>query len=152
MAFTGNYVTNTYKNGLNTGLFDLGTGTTQVFKIALYTNEATLNATTPGYTYTQAFQGEVLMPFGSGYTAGGKILTISQVPTVGSSGTTSYYSFANVSWSAAITARGALIYKYDGSTNPAMIVLDFGSDKISTTTFTVQFPAATNTTAIIRIS
>ena len=145
MPFTGNYATNTYKNGLNTGSFNLGTGTTQVFKIALYTNAATLDYTTTGYTST----GEVSA---SGYTAGGQVLTISQVPTVGSSGTVSYYSFANVSWSGAITARGALIYKYDGSSNPAMIVLDFGSDKVSTTTFSVQFPAATNTTAIVRIS
>ena len=145
MAFTGNYITNVYKNGLNTGSFNLGTGTTQVFKIALYTNAATLDSTTTGYTTS----GEVT---DAGYTAGGQILTVSQVPTVGSSGTTSYYSFSNVSWSGAITARGALIYKYDSSSNPAMIVLDFGSDKVSTTTFSVQFPAATNTTAIVRIS
>jgi len=145
MPFTGNYTTNTYKNGLNTGTFNLGSGTTQVFKIALYTNAASLDYSTTAYTTN----GEVSA---SGYTAGGQILTISQVPTVGSSGTTSYYSFSNVSWSGAITARGALIYKYDGSSNPAMIVLDFGSDKISTTTFSVQFPAATNTTAIIRIA
>ena len=145
MPFTGNYVTNTYKNGLNTGSFNLGTGTTQVFKIALYTNSASLDYSTTAYTTT----GEVVA---SGYTAGGSTLTISQVPTVGSSGTTSYYSFSNVSWSGAITARGALIYLSNGGTNPAMIVLDFGSDKTSTTTFSVQFPAATNTTAIIRIS
>ena len=145
MPFTGNYVTNTYKNGLNTGSFNLGTGTTQVFKIALYTNSASLDYSTTAYTTT----GEVT---DAGYTAGGSTLTISQVPTVGSSGTTSYYSFSNVSWSGAITARGALIYLSNGGTNPAMIVLDFGSDKTSTTTFTVQFPAATNTTAIIRIS
>jgi hypothetical protein len=145
MAFTGNYSTNVYKNGLNTGSFNLGTGTTQVFKIALYTNAATLDATTTGYTTS----GEVT---NAEYSAGGQVLTISQVPTVGSSGTVSYYSFANVSWSGAITARGALIYQYDGATNPAMIVLDFGSDKVSTTTFNVQFPAATNTTAIVRIS
>ena len=145
MPFTGNYVTNTYKNGLNTGSFNLGTGTTQVFKIALYTNSASLDYSTTAYTTT----GEVT---DAGYTAGGSTLTISQVPTVGSSGTTSYYSFSNVSWSGAITARGALIYLSNGGTNPAMIVLDFGSDKTSTTTFSVQFPAATNTTAIIRIS
>ena len=145
MPFTGNYVTNTYKNGLNTGTFNLGTGTTQVFKIALYTNSASLDYSTTAYTTT----GEVT---DAGYTAGGSTLTISQVPTVGSSGTTSYYSFSNVSWSGAITARGALIYLSNGGTNPAMIVLDFGSDKTSTTTFSVQFPAATNTTAIIRIS
>jgi hypothetical protein len=152
MPFTGNYVTNTYKNGLNTGAFNLGTGTTQTFKIALYTNEASLDATTTSYTST----GEVVA---SGYTAGGSTLSISTVPTVDSGSTTSYYSFANVSWPAslslppvALTARGALIYLANGTTNPAMIVLDFGSDKTSTTTFSVQFPAATNTTAIIRIS
>jgi hypothetical protein len=145
MAFTGNYATNTYKNGLNTGTFNLGTGTTQVFKIALYTNAATLDYQTTAYTTT----GEVSA---TGYTAGGETLTITQVPTVGSSGTTSYYSFANVTWSGSFTARGALIYKYDGSANPAMIVLDFGSDKTSTGTFEVQFPAVNNTNAIVRIS
>lgn len=145
MAFTGNYATNTYKNGLNTGTFDLGTGTTQVFKIALYTNSASLDYQTTAYTAT----GEVSA---TGYSAGGEILTISQVPTTGSTGTVSYYSFNNVTWTGAFTARGALIYKYDGSANPAMIVLDFGSDKTSTSTFTVTFPAATNTAAIVRIS
>jgi len=145
MAFTGNYATNTYKNGLNTGTFNLNTGTTQVFKIALYTNSATLDYQTTAYTTN----GEVSA---SGYSAGGEILTISQVPTTGSSGTVSYYSFSNVTWTGAFTARGALIYKYDGSANPAMIVLDFGSDKTSTSTFTVTFPSATNTSAIVRIS
>jgi hypothetical protein len=145
MAFTGNYVTNTYKNGLNTGTFNLGTGTSQVFKIALYTNSASLDYQTTAYTTT----GEVSA---SGYTAGGSTLTISQVPTTGSSGSVSYYSFSNVSWTGAFTARGALIYLANGTTNPAMIVLDFGSDETSTTTFQVQFPAATNTTAIVRIS
>lgn len=145
MAFTGNYATNTYKNGLNTGTFNLGTGTTQVFKIALYTNAATLDYQTTAYTTT----GEVSA---TGYTAGGETLTITQVPTVGPSGTTSYYSFADVTWSGSFTARGALIYKYDGSDNPAMIVLDFGSDKTSTGTFEVQFPTADNANAIVRIS
>jgi hypothetical protein len=145
MAFTGNYATNTYKNGLNTATFDLGTGTSQTFKIALYTNTATLDATTTAYDAT----GEVSA---TGYTAGGETLTVSQVPTTGSSGTISYYSFDNVSWSGSFTARGALIYKYDGSANPAMVVLDFGNDKTSTGTFQVQFPTADNTNAIVRIS
>lgn len=145
MSFTGNYVTNTYKNGLNTGTFNLGTGTTQVFKIALYTNSATLDYQTTAYTAT----GEVSA---TGYTAGGETLTISQVPTTGSSGTVSYYSFSNVTWTGSFTARGALIYLSNGTTNPAMIVLDFGSDKTSTSTFTVTFPSATNTSAIVRIS
>jgi hypothetical protein len=144
MAFTGNYATNTYKNGLNTATFNLGSGTTQVFKIALYTNSASLNADTTAYTTS----GEVSA---TGYTAGGETLTISQVPTTGS-GTVSYYSFSNVTWSGSFTARGALIYKYDGSDNPAMIVLDFGNDKTSTGTFQVQFPTANSTNAIVRIS
>jgi hypothetical protein len=145
MAFTGNYATNTYKNGLNTGTFDLGASTSQVFKIALYTNSASLDYQTTAYTT----DGEVSA---TGYTAGGEILTVSQVPTTAPSGTTSYYSFDNVTWTGSFTARGALIYKYDGSANPAMIVLDFGNDKTSTGTFQVQFPAANNTNAIVRIS
>ena len=145
MAFTGNYSTSTFTTGLPSGVFNFNTGTTQVFKIALYTNAATLNADTTAYTST----GEVVA---SGYTAGGQVLVISQVPTVGASGTTSYWSFTNAVWTTAVTARGALIYLANGTTNPAICVLDFGSDKTSTNTFTVQFPAATNTTAIIRIA
>jgi len=144
MAFTGNWTTNTFKTGLPSGTFNFNTGTTQVFKIALYSNAATLDATTTGYTST----GEVVA---SGYTAGGQVLVISQVPTVGASGTIAYWSFDNAVWTTATTARGALIYLADGLTNPAICVLDFGSDKTSTATFTVQFPAATNTSAIIRI-
>ena len=145
MAFTGNWTTNTFKTGLPSGTFNFNTGTTQVFKIALYTNAATLDATTTAYTST----GEVVA---SGYTAGGLTLVISQAPTVGASGTTAYWSFNNAVWTTAVTARGALIYLANGTTNPAICVLDFGNDKTSTTTFTVQFPAVTNTSAIIRIA
>ena len=144
MAITQAMCTSFKVNLLN-ARFNFGTGTTQVFKIALYTNAATLDYQTTAYTTT----GEVSA---TGYTAGGQVLTISQVPTVGPSGTTSYYSFADVTWTGSFTARGALIYKYDGSTNPAMIVLDFGNDKTSTGTFQVQFPTANNTNAIVRIS
>jgi hypothetical protein len=135
MAFTGNYTTNTFKTGLLNGDFDFAVDT---IKIALYTNSATLNADTTAYTAT----GEVVA---SGYTAGGNTLT----PTVSSSGGTSFVTFANTTWSGAFTARGALIYKNGGG---AICVLDFGSDKTSVTTFEVQFPAATNTSAIIRLS
>ena len=147
MAFTGNWATNTFKTGLMDGVFNFNTGTSQVFKIALYTNNATLDATTAAYTSV----GEVVA---SGYTAGGEVLVISQVPTIGSQtgAATTYLSFANAVWSGAITARGALIYLANGTTNPTVCVLDFGSDKTSTTTFTVQFPAVTNTSAIIRLS
>ena len=140
MAFTGNYTCNTFRTGLLNGTFNFTSGT---FYIALYTNEATLDATTTAYTTT----GEVVA---SGYTAGGEILTVTQTPTTGNApNTTAYISFANASWTGAITARGALIYK--SGDNGAVCVLDFGSNKTSTTTFTVQFPAATDTSAIIRI-
>jgi hypothetical protein len=140
MAFTGNWACNTFKTGLMNGTFNFTSGT---FYMALYTNAATLDATTTAYTAT----GEVVA---SGYTAGGLALTISQTPTVGNSGTTAYISFSNAVWNASLTARGALIYK--GGDNGAVCVLDFGADKISSSTFTVQFPNPSNTSAIIRIS
>jgi hypothetical protein len=143
MAFTGNWACNTFKTGLMNGTFNFTSGT---FYIALYTNLATLDATTTAYTTT----GEVVA---SGYTAGGLALTIAQVPTIGNQtgAATSYISFNNAVWTGAITARGALIY-LSGSGNPAVCVLDFGNDKSSSSTFTVQFPAVANTSAIIRIS
>jgi len=141
MAFTGNWACNTFKTGMMNGTFNFTSGS---FKIALYTNAATLNATTTAYTST----GEVVA---SGYTAGGLALTIAQVPTVGNSGTTAYISFNNAVWTSALTARGALIYQTTTG-NPAVCVLDFGSDKTSNITFTVQFPSPSNTSAIIRIS
>ena len=142
MAFTGNWACNTFKTGLMNGSFNFTSGT---FYIALYTNNATLDATTTAYTTT----GEAS---GGNYVAGGLALTISQVPTIGNQtgAATSYISFSNASWTGAITARGALIYK--AGDNGAICVLDFGNDKTSTSTFTVQFPAITNTSAIIRIS
>ena len=141
MSFTGNYTCNVFRTGLMNGTFNFTSGT---FYIALYTNEATLDATTTAYTTA----GEVT---DAGYTAGGQVLTITQTPTTGNApNTTAYISFANASWSGAITARGALIYK--AGDNGAICVLDFGSNKTSTTTFVVQFPAATDTSAIIRIA
>ena len=140
MAFTGNWACNTFKTGLMNGTFNFTSGT---FYIALYTNAATLDATTAAYTTT----GEVVA---SGYTAGGLALTVTQVPTVGTSGNTAYLSFSNAVWTSALTARGALIYK--AGDNGAICVLDFGSDKTSTSTFTVQFPDPSNTSAIIRIA
>ena len=143
MAFTGNYACNTFKSGLPSGTFSISTASSNLY-ISLYTNGATLNAATAGYTTS----GEVVA---SGYTAGGNALVVTVDPTTGTSDT-AYFSFANAAWSSALTARGALIYKNDGATNPAICVLDFGNDKTSTTTFTVQFPTADSTSAIIRIS
>ena len=140
MAFTGNWACNVFKTGLMNGSFNFTSGT---FYMALYTNAATLDATTTAYTTT----GEVVA---SGYTAGGLALTITQTPTVGNSGTTAYISFNDAVWNSSLTARGALIYKTGA--NGAVCVLDFGADKTSNTTFTVQFPNPSNTSAIIRIS
>lgn len=134
-----------FKVGILDGDFDFGTGTTQTFKIALYTSSATLSAATTAYTTSN----EVV---GTGYSAGGQALTISQVPT--SSGTTAFIDFSDVTWTTAtITARGALIYLANGTTNPAVAVLDFGGDKTSTAgNFTIQFPVADASNAILRIA
>ena len=134
-----------FKVGLLGADFDFDTGTSQTFKIALYTSSATLSASTTAYTTSNEVTG-------TGYSAGGQALTISQVPT--SSGTTAFIDFSDVTWSTAtITARGALIYLANGTTNPAVAVLDFGGDKTSTAgNFTIQFPAADASNAILRIA
>jgi hypothetical protein len=137
MAFTGNVTCNVFKQGLLKGDFDFDSDT---FYLALYTNAATLDANTTEYTTT----GEVVA---SGYTAGGLPLTVTTTPAIG--GDVAYISFGNVSWSSSLTARGALIYK--AGANGAVCVLDFGSDKTSTNSFTVQMPANTSTSALIRL-
>jgi len=146
MAITQAMATS-FKVGLLDGVFDFGTGTSQVFKIALYTASATLDSTTTAYTSSNEVSSS-----GTGYTAGGNTLVVSQVPT--STGTTAFLDFADSTWSSAtITARGALIYLANGTTNPAVCVLDFGSDKTSTNgDFTIIFPAADASNAIIRIA
>jgi hypothetical protein len=133
--------TNQFKTGLMNGSYNF---TTDAFKIALYTGSATLNENTSTYTTDNEVTG-------SGYTAGGRALTVSVTPTTGDSGNIAYISFSNVSWTASLTARGALIYDVTNG-NKTVCVLDFGADKTSTTTFEVQFPAATDTSAIIRIA
>jgi hypothetical protein len=139
MSFTGNYTCNSFKSGLINGDFDFDTDT---IKMALYTNAATLNEDTAIYTTV----GEVSA---SGYTAGGVTLTVEK----GITNNTAFISFADatISVSTAFTARGALIYKDDGS-KPAICVLDFGSDKTATTTFTVTFPTASSADALIRLT
>ena len=130
-----------FKQNLLSGLENFATGTTQVYKIALYTADAELNAATLVYTTLN----EVV---GTGYVAGGNVLT----PIVpASSGSTAYVSFNNAVWLASsFLCRGALIY--NDTTNAAVAVLDFGSDKTASGPFTVTFPTATATTAVIRIS
>jgi hypothetical protein len=112
---------------------------TDTFKVALYTASADLSATTTVYTAT----GEVV---GTGYTAGGAATTTS----VSVTDTTAFVNFSNVVWTAALTARGALIY--NSTTNAAVAVLDFGNDKQAGPNFVVTFPTASSTTAIIRFN
>jgi hypothetical protein len=132
-------LTTSFKQDILLGVHDLETDT---IKMALFLATADLGADTTVYTTA----GETS---GTGYTAGGKTLT---GVTVLTADTTAYVDFADPSWDpAAFTARGALIYNASKS-NKAIAVLDFGSDKTATTTFTVQMPANTATSALIRIS
>ena len=138
-------VCNSFKKGLLEGKFDFSSTTTQTFKIALYTPSATLDANTAQYTTTNESTG-------AGYTAGGQALTITVHPTV--SVTTAYISFGNVTWTATtLLARGALIYKADGITNPAIAVVDFGEDKQTNSgNFVIDFPLADAAYAIVKLA
>jgi hypothetical protein len=129
--------TTSFKKELYQGVHDLST---DILKIALYTASADLNADTIVYTIT----GEVSA---TGYTAGGEVLT---GVTIESSGSVAYVNFANVSWAATITARCALIYN-SSQGNKSIAVLDFGSDKTSSS-FTITMPTNSSTTALIRSS
>jgi hypothetical protein len=126
------------------GIHDFTASTGDAFKLALYSSSATLDATTTAYSSSNEVADS------GTYAAGGGTLT-NITPT--SSGTTAFTDFADLSFtSATITARGALIYNSTDS-NRAVAVLDFGGDKISTTgTFTIQFPVADASNAIIRIA
>lgn len=129
-----------FKTELLGGVHDIDTDT---IKIALFTSSATLGAVTTAYSTTN----EVV---GTGYTAGGNTLTNA---TISSDGTTAIVDFDNTTWlSSTITARGALIYN-SAKANRAIAVLDFGSDKTSTDgDFTIQFPVADASNAILRIA
>jgi hypothetical protein len=146
MAITQAMATS-FKVQILEGVHDFRASGGDTFYMALYTSSATLDASTTAYTAT----GEAS---GTGYTAGGQALT-NVNPS--SSGTTAFTDFADETWSTAtITARGAMIYNSTPGhtyTNPAVCILDFGGDKTSTAgDFTVIFPAADASNAIIRIS
>lgn len=129
--------TTSFKKELYQGIHDLDTDT---IKIALYTANADINQNTTVYITTE----EVV---GAGYVAGGEVLTNA---LVSSSGNTAYVTFSNVSWtSASFTSKCALIYN-SSKGNKSIAVLDFGSSKTTTSTFTITFPADTATSAIIR--
>ena len=133
-----------FKQELMQGTHNFTTSTGNSFKIALYTSSATLGATTTAYSATNEVSG-------TGYTAAGAALT-NVTPTT--SGTTAYTDFSDVTWSSStITANGAVIYNDTASGDPAVCVLAFGGDKSSTSgDFTIQFPTADASNAIIRIA
>jgi hypothetical protein len=134
-----------FKVQILSGQQNLVSGASPVYKLALYTSAATLSNSTAAYTTV----GEVTST-ASNYTAGGNTLSVSTSPT--STGNVAFMSFANSSWTNAnITANGALIY--NSTANTAVAVLAFGGDKTATNgTFTVIFPTADSTNAIIRIA
>ena len=129
--------TTSFKKELYQGVHDLSTDT---LKIALYTANADLNAATTVYSTSNEVTG-------GGYTAGGVVLTGT---TISSDGYTAYVNFNNASFSASVTARCALIYNASEG-NKSIAVLDFGSDKTSSS-FTITMPSNTATTALIRSS
>jgi len=151
MAITQAMATS-FKVQILEGVHNFGSGVVRAstaadtFKIALYTSSATLSAATTAYTTSDEVSSS-----GTNYTAGGKTLTISQAPA--STSTTAWLDFDDVTWdSATLTSNGALIYNATQG-NKAVAVLAFGGDKTSTAgNFTIQFPAAASTTAILRIA
>lgn len=145
MAFSGNYMCTSFKVELMKGVHNFTTGTGNEFKLALYDNSASFTAATTAYTATNEVANS------GTYAAGGGVLT-NVTPT--SSGTTAFTDFADLSFtSATITAYGAMIYNNTAAGDPAVCILDFGGAKTSTTgTFTIIFPTADSTSAIIRIA
>jgi hypothetical protein len=145
MAFTGNFMCTSFKQEVLQGIHNFTTSTGDVFKLALYTNSASFTAATTAYTATNEVANS------GSYAAGGGSL-VNVTPTT--SGTTAFADFDDLAFtSATITARGALIYNSSAAGDPTVAVLDFGSDKTSTTgTFTIQFPTADASNAIIRIA
>lgn len=139
MSFTGNYSCNTLRSGLADGTINFATDT---FYLALFTNTATLDSTTTAYSTT----GEAS---GGDYVAGGQVVTATVSSQNTSTGSTVYVNFSSPAWTGAITARGALIYT--PGANGAVCVLDFGADKTSVNSFTVQMPDNTSTSALIRL-
>jgi len=150
MAFTGNFMCTSFKQQLLEGAHDFRSSGGDAFYIALYTNSASFTAATTAYTVTN----EITNTSGSAYVAGGGLLS-NVNPTT--SGTTAFTDFADETWSSAsFTARGAMIYNSAPAhtyTNPSVVILDFGSDKTASAgDFTVVFPTANSTDAIIRIA
>ena len=144
MAFSGNFMCTSFKQELLEAVHNFKNSGGSTFKLALYTNSASFDASTTAYTATNEISG-------TGYSAGGGTLTRVDPTT---SSTTAFTDFADLTFSTAtITARGALIYNDSASGDPSVVVLDFGADKTSTAgDFTIVFPTADASNAIIRIA
>ena len=144
MAFSGNFMCSSFKKELMEAVHNFKNSGGNTFNIALYTNSASFTAATTAYTTSNEVSG-------TGYTAKGASLTRVDPTT---SSTTAFTDFADVTFSSSsITARGALIFNDSASGDPTVCVLDFGADKSSTSgDFTVQFPTADASNAIIRIA
>ena len=147
MAITTNAICNTFKKQLLEGDMEFQFGGDK-FKLALYTSTAVLGASTTAYTTSAE------VPPSGEYSAGGGAL-VQPNPSTSLSGSTAICTFNDLSFTGVtITARGALIYNSSSATtNAAVAVLDFVTDKTATAgTFTIQFPAFTSSSAILRIS
>jgi hypothetical protein len=145
MAFTGNFMCTSFKVELMQAVHNFTASTGNTFKLAMYDNSASFTAATTAYTNTNEVANS------GTYSAGGGTLT-NVTPT--SSGTTAFTDFADLSFtSATITAYGAMIYNDTAAGNPSVCILDFGGAKTSTSgTFTIVFPTADASNAIIRIA
>tara|TARA_R100000234_G_scaffold119551_1_gene102809 strand:- start:311 stop:745 length:435 start_codon:yes stop_codon:yes gene_type:complete len=144
MAFSGNFMCTSFKKELLEGVHNFKNSGGNTFKLAMYTNSASFTAATTAYTTSNEISG-------TGYSAGGGTLTRVDPST---SGTTALTDFADLTFSSSsLTARGALIYNDTASGDPTVLVLDFSSDKTSSSgDFTIQFPSASSSAAIIRIA
>ena len=144
MAFTGNFMCTSFKVELMTATHNFTNSTGNTFNIAMYDNSASFTAATTAYTATNEVSG-------AGYVAKGNTL-VNVTPT--SSSTPAFTDFGDSTWSSStITARGAMIFNDTASGDPSVVILDFGSDKSSSSgDFTIVFPTADASSAIIRIA
>ena len=144
MAFTGNFMCTSFKVEILKAVHNFTNSTGNTFRCAMYTNSATFTAATTAYTATNEVTG-------TAYVAKGNAL-VNVTPT--STSTTAFTDFSDTTWSSStITARGAMIYNDSATGDPSVVILDFGSDKSSSSgDFTIVFPTADSTSAIIRIA
>ena len=144
MAFTGNFMCTSFKVEILKAVHNFTNSTGNTFRCAMYTNSASFTAATTAYTATNEVSG-------TAYVAKGNAL-VNVTPT--STSTTAFTDFSDTTWSSStITARGAMIYNDSATGDPSVVILDFGSDKSSSSgDFTIVFPTGDSTSAIIRIA